>query len=60
MQPPMQEEVELREEETKEIPQPKEEEHLKVAKFIGLEEELKAKLSTEIDPIAKSNMEWEL
>ena len=40
--------------------QPQEEEHLKVAEFMTLEEELKAKLSTEIDPIAKSNMEWEL
>ena len=36
-----------------------EEEHLKVAEFRALEEELKAKISQEMDPIAKANMEWE-
>ena len=36
-----------------------EEEHLKVAEFRALEEELKDKIIQEMDPIAKANMEWE-
>ena len=44
----------------KETSQPQEEEHLKVAEFIALEEDIKKKILTEVDPIAKANMEWEL
>ena len=40
--------------------QPQEEQHLKVAKFTTLEEEIKKKISTKADPIAIANMEWEL
>ena len=47
------------EEEPHEGSQPQEEEHLKVAKFIALEEELKQNIQQELDPIAKANMEWE-
>ena len=35
-------------------------EHLKMAKFIAIEEDIKQKLSIEIDPTTKANMEWEL
>ena len=45
---------------TEETSQPQEEEHLKVAKFTALEEDIKKKILTEVDPIAKANMEWEL
>ena len=60
LQPPIQEEIEIGEEKTKGIAQPQEEEHLKVAKFTAMKEELKSKLATKVDPIAKANMEWEL
>ena len=55
IQMPITEEDTIRDEE-----QPaQEEEHMKVAEFTALEEELKAKISQEMDPIAKANMEWE-
>ena len=48
------------EDELEEGSHPQEEEHLKVTEFIALEDEIKQKISTEVDPIAKANMEWEL
>ena len=48
------------EDEPDESSQPQEEENLKVAKFTALEEEIKKKISIEVDLITKANMEWEL
>ena len=55
-QMPITEEETMKDEDLEEGPA-QEEEHLKVAEFQELEEELKAKISQEMDPVAKANME---
>ena len=52
----MPEEETMGEDEPDESIQPQEEEHLKEAEFIDLEEEIKKKISKEVDPITKANM----